>query len=405
MELKSPEYICLCILGFVLMLIQGMQLPLMSPFARTLTDSLMLIGLVSTAFWAFRMVSEFPIGFLSDRISKIKLVMTGIFISGVTTILTSFVSSIFELFVLRALAAVGSVLFFLASLSYIAEHFPSRRRGKALGILQAIEFTTVSAASSLGGWLGTALGFRLTFMIGGIILLCTLIPTTILKPFSRQKSIDYQETPTAPSDLHRSQKVSKSLTYECLSIASFSIFIAQFPECLITVLAPLYAMQTLKMNLADVGIMLATRGVGIGIGAVLGGFLFDRFYPRWHPLNYAFAFIAMELAIFLFVGTDVLVILALSVFLVGLSFGLVYSTTPALAAAATKSLGASMGIWRTFFDLGGMLSPLVVMSIAERESLIAPFHVILKTFILVVGFFVAYLVFNRLRFHGKDFTN
>jgi len=400
MDLRSPDYISLCFLGFVLMLTTGIQFPLISPFAATLTTSLTLIGLVATAFWVARMASEVPMGVLSDRTSKIKLIMIGIFITGVSSILTSFVVDIFELIMLRVPAALGSVLFFLASLSYVAERFPSESRGKALGILQAVEFTTVSAASSLGGWLGAALGFRLTFAIGGVILLCALISIIILKPFSKQKPAGYQKalakTPPSP---HGQQKVPKALVFEGLSIASFSIFAIQFPECLITVLAPLYALKALGMNLVDVGIMLAPRGIGIGVGAVLGGLLFDKLYPRWHLLNYALAFMTMELAILLFITTNALVILSFAVFLTGLSFGLVYSTTPAVAAAVvtTKSTGSSMGIWRTFFDLGGMMAPMIIMSIAEHESLAAPFHATLKAFIFAVGFFVAFSLYRGLR--------
>ncbi len=392
LSLRSRNYIGICLLGFGLMLANGMVFPLMSLYAEEFTTSLWLIGLSAAVFWITRMFLEVPIGFLSDRISRYKIIFSGITISGISFAFTAFITNIYQLIGTRALLAVGTAAFFVATLAYVADHFSSETKGKALGILQAVEFSTITIGSSLGGYVAAVFSFRSVFVIGALIQLSVFTFAITSKIIRENGSFGIGKVGEKNHSLWSSfRDLSRILMIKEVAIASFAIFVVQIMESgLLFVIVPLYTEKILGMGLTEIGLMMATRGAGVGVGAVLGGFLFDRLYPRTHLINYVLAFAIGGVATFLFTSTDILALLSSLTFLTGITFGLVYSTTPALVASSTVhySVGTAMGTWRTLFDLGGFVSPIILGGIAQFTDIVAPFYVTSCLLFLCTGLFV-----------------
>ena len=397
LSLRSRDYIGICLLGFGLMFANGMVFPLISLYAEEFTTSVWLIGLCAAVFWITRMFLEVPIGFLSDRTSRYKIIFSGIILSGISFALTAFTTNIYQLIGTRALVAVGSVAFFVATLAYVADHFPGETKGKALGILQAVEFSTITIGSSLGGYLAARFSFRLVFIIGALLQLSVFIFAITSKILRENGSFVSRKGGGHSHSLRSSSRnLLRILLIKDVAIASFAIFVVQIMESgLLFVIVPLYTEKILGMGLTEIGLMMATRGAGVGVGAVLGGFLFDKLYPRMHLINYVLAFAVGGIATFLFTSTNILVLLSLLTFLTGVTFGLVYSTTPALVASSTAhySVGTAMGTWRTLFDLGGFISPIILGGIAEFMGMVAPFHVTYSLLFLCTCLFIA-LIFT-----------
>lgn len=370
------------------MLANGMVFPLISLYGKEFTTSVWLIGLCAAVFWITRMFLEVPIGFLSDRTSRHKIIFSGIIISGISFALTAFITDIYQLIGTRALVGVGTVAFFVATLAYVADHFSSETRGKALGILQAIEFSTITIGSSLGGYLAAIFSFRPVFIIAALLQL-SVFTFAITSKILRENG-NFVLRKAHANSLGSSQDLLRILLIKEVAIASFAIFVVQIMDSGLFVIIPLYADEVLEMGLTEIGFMLATRGIGVGVGAVLGGFLFDKLYPRIHLVNYVLAFAIGGIAIFLFTSTNILVLLSSLMFLTGVCFGLVYSTTPALVASSTAhySVGTAMGTWRIFYDLGGFISPIILGGIAEFMGMVAPFYVTYSLLFLCMGLFI-----------------
>lgn len=377
LSLRSRGYIAICFLAFCLMFVNGMVFPLVSLYAKEFTASLWLIGLCAAVFWITRIFLEVPIGFLSDRTSRYKIIFAGIIISGISFALAASVTDIYQLIGTRALAGVGTVAFFVATLAYVADHFSSETRGKALGILQAVGFSTITIGSSLGGCLAAMFSFRSVFVIGALLLLSIFTFAIISKILRENGNFALRKKGGHHHSLGSSRDPLRILLIKEVAIASFAIFVVQIMDSGLLVLVPLYAEKILEMELTEIGLIMATRGVGVAIGAVLGGFLFDKLYPQMHLINYVLAFAIGGTAIFLFTSTNILGLLSSLMCFMGISFGLVYSTTPALVSRSTSnySVGTAMGAWRTFYDLGGFTSPIILAGIAEFMGMIAPFYV------------------------------
>lgn len=395
LSLRSRDYISICILGFGLMLANGMVFPIISLYAKGFTTSLLLIGLCAAAYWIARMILEVPIGFLSDRTRRYKIIFSGIIIGCISFALSAFVTDVYQLIGTRSLVGVGNVAFFVATLAYVADHSSSETRGKALGILQAIEFSTLTIGSSLGGYLAAIFNFRPLFIIGALVQL-GIFTFAIAFKILRENGNFVSRKAQAHSP-RSSQDVVRILRIKEVAIASFAIFVVQIMDSGLFAVIPLYAKDILGMELTGIGLTMATRGVGVGVGAVLGGVLFDKLYPRMHLINYVIAFAIGGIAIFLFTSTNILVLLSSLMFLMGISFGLVYSTTPALVANSTAhhSVGTAMGTWRIFYDLGGFTSPIALGGIAEFMGMVAPFYLTYSILFLCTGFFIVLIYTMR----------
>jgi len=396
LSLRSRDYIGICVLGFGLMFANGMIFPIAPLYAEEFTTSVLLIGLCAAVFWITRMFLEVPIGFLSDRTSRHKIIFSGIIISGISFALTAFVTDIYQLIGTRALFGVGTVAFFVATLAYVADHFSSETKGKALGILQAIEFSTITIGSSLGAYLAHIFSFRPVFIIAALLLLGIFTFAITSKILRENEGFVLRKTEGRHfrSSFQDSWRI---LLIKEVAIASFAIFVVQTVDSVLLLIIPLYAKNILVMGLPEIGIMTATRGAGIGVGAILGGFLFDKLHPRMRLINYVLAFGIGGLAIFLFTLTNILVLLSSLTFLTGITFGLVYSTTPALVASSTAhySVGAAMGAWRIFYDLGGFVSLIALGGVAESMGMVAPFYVTYSILFLCTGFFIVLIYTMR----------
>ncbi|MEM2780382.1 MAG: MFS transporter, partial [Candidatus Bathyarchaeia archaeon] len=371
------QYFYIYIYGFILMLASGMVLPIFPLFSKTLTESYFLIGLVSSVFWIARLIFEVPAGHIADVISKRVLMLLGISISGLSLCSTALAADIFQIMALRPINAIGSVLFFLSSLSYIAESAPEEIRGKCISILQAVEFGTLSVAAPLGGYLASLVGYRATFFLNGLILLLGSL-ILIFIPFKEiSPSKDGINTSHFSKDMYKG--FLRMLYKKEVFIANIAILSIQFPESLAMLMVPLYAREVMKLGEAQIGLIMAPRGLGVAIGTLIGGVLFDK-YPKAYSLTYFFAFALVDFSIGSFILAENPLSLSLLLCLISVAYGIAYSITPSVVAFSLKgksSLGVAMGVWRTFFDLGGTVSPSILSSIAEVMGLRYPFFMML----------------------------
>lgn len=106
------------------------------------------------AFALFFTVAAIPIGRLVDRVHRPRAVAAGITLWSVMTIACGQVASFGGLFLARMGVGVGEAVLSPAAYSIIADSFPRRRLGLAMGIFG----------------LGSAIGAGLAFMIGGAVI-------------------------------------------------------------------------------------------------------------------------------------------------------------------------------------------------------------------------------------------
>ncbi|MBX3447585.1 MAG: MFS transporter [Parvibaculaceae bacterium] len=135
------------------------------------------------AFAVFYCIAGLPIGRLVDRHHRVNIIALGVFVWSVMTALCGTARSFWQLFIFRAGVGVGEAALSPAAYSIIADYFPPKRLGFALGVygmgvyigagLALIIGAAVIALVSEGGSLdlplvGTVYAWQITFFIVGL---------------------------------------------------------------------------------------------------------------------------------------------------------------------------------------------------------------------------------------------
>jgi MFS family permease len=135
------------------------------------------------AFAVFYCIAGLPIGRLVDRHHRVNIIALGVFVWSVMTALCGTARSFWQLFVFRAGVGVGEAALSPAAYSIIADYFPPKRLGFALGVygmgvyigagLALIIGAAVIALVSEGGSMdlplvGEVYAWQITFFVVGL---------------------------------------------------------------------------------------------------------------------------------------------------------------------------------------------------------------------------------------------
>ncbi len=358
MKPESREYLLMVVGGTLTMFAGGLIQPIFAPFVRReFTAPIFLVGLAVSGYFVVRMLAEFPIGVLSDRIAIRRLLIVGRFFGIFGALVSYMTNDISVLIVARALWGVGDASFFCIGMTYVASLFPNKTRGRYLGIFQAVELTGSFVGQTAAGFLASSIGIRSNFLISaavGIAALGVVLLVRgsgqVLKPGSLSSAL--------PSRAVLKELLNRTLVACCL----INFVCMMINNGLMGTLLPLYATEQLGFGLAGYGLLVSLSTAGNISGNLFGGALSDRLGRRG------------MLAAGFVVGAASLVGLSLTqsfeamlplMFANGLFWGIVYGVTPAFIADSVpgESRGMAIGTYRTFFDFGGVVGPIVYSSI------------------------------------------
>ena len=124
------------------------------------------IGIMSIASLCIRPFT----GLLSDSVSRKKLMILSNIGITIAMVGYSITSSIPALSVFRVIHGVSFSISTTTSMALIASTLPKDKMGQGLGYFAASQFVGGAFAPSLGIWMGQAIGYKLTFVISGVIV-------------------------------------------------------------------------------------------------------------------------------------------------------------------------------------------------------------------------------------------
>ncbi len=132
------------------------------------SDAALWSGVLATATGAMLFISSPLWGSMADRFGRKKMLLRAYAGAFVTITAQALVQNVWQLLILRGLqgAFVGTIP---AATALVAGGTPQRRLAYALGLVQMAVFTSQTVGPVVGGLMAEAVGFRLTFALGGII--------------------------------------------------------------------------------------------------------------------------------------------------------------------------------------------------------------------------------------------
>ena len=316
-----------------------------------------LVGLAVSGYFVVRMLAEFPIGVLSDKISLRKLLIAGRFFGIAGALACYFTNDIWVLIVARALWGLGDASFFCIGMTYVGSLFPNTTRGRYLGVFQAVELTGSFLGQTAGGFLASAIGIRPDFLVSTAVGFAALGVVLFIRGSGQHPKLGRL------SSLLPSRAVFRRLLNRTLVACCLINFVCMtMNNGLMGTLMPLYATGQLAFSLAGYGVLVSLSTIGNVFGSFFGGTLSDKFGRR-RVLAGGFVIGALSL-IGLALTTSFDAMLPL-MFVNGLFWGIVYGVTPAFIADSVPGeyRGMAIGTYRTFFDFGGVAGPIIYSSL------------------------------------------
>lgn len=147
--LNAFRVLLLCI--FMAMVGLGIISPIIPNNARDLGASGLFIGLIYSGFSISRAILQTPVGRLSDRFSKKKIIIIGLLLYAIVSIIYTYVSSPETLILVRVLHGVGSSMMLPVAMDYGINLTPSGQEGKYMGYMNTALFTGFGTGPLIGG--------------------------------------------------------------------------------------------------------------------------------------------------------------------------------------------------------------------------------------------------------------
>jgi len=246
-------------------------------------------GVLMAFFFLSYTIFQLPAGYLGDRIGPRKTLAAGAIISIVGNLIFSQVTGFVLLAFGQLINGMGQALGWSSAIKMVVNWFPKKRRATAIGFFITCVTIGSSAGIRLSGLIGDRLGWRASFMIPPLLMLCVLVVFWLV---ARDNPIDkglpgFEDEAALeqilPGDSRsRIRLVLTNRTLWVVALVYFCFVYVQF-GCLVWIPSFLAEGYNLSVNRASV---LASLVLLPGIFASpLGGFLSDHYFKgRRKPL-------------------------------------------------------------------------------------------------------------------------
>jgi MFS family permease len=236
----------------------------------------------SSFLWSY-VLCVVPCGILADRVGPRIVILGGIVLWSLATIGTGLATGFVAILATRIVMGVGEATSYPGAIRLIRESVPAADRGFATATFNSGAYAGPAFGAVLIGWLISVAGWRLAFVIAGLIGLgwaaLWLLFLKLTGQSLRSRPIPAVSASANPSGIGRLLR-SRSLWGTALT-QGCSIYTLYF---LLTWL-PTYLQSTTGLNIAQAGIASAVPYIGAVLLNILFGRLSDRFGRSGHPAS------------------------------------------------------------------------------------------------------------------------
>lgn len=319
-------------------------------------------GLLLAFFFLSYTIFQLPAGYLGDRLGPRKTLAAGAVISIIGNLIFSQVNGFALLAFGQLINGMGQAVGWSSAIKMVVNWFPKERRATAIGFFITCVTIGSSAGIRMSGLIGDRLGWRASFIIPPLLMLCTLVVFWFVvrdNPIDKGHPDFADETALeqiVPEDFRlRIRLVLTNRTLWVVALVYFCFVYVQF-GCLVwipTFLTERYAMSVNRASLLSSLVLLP----GI-LASPLCGFLSDRFFMgRRKPLIIIGMAVLSGTCFLLGFDLDInLVLVALAV--IGLTIlipDVLLATFPA-DILSRKLTATGMGFLATFTSAAGIVT-------------------------------------------------
>ncbi|CCO09319.1 MFS transporter [Desulforamulus hydrothermalis] len=361
-------------------LIYGIIIPILPAYSASLGASPWQIGVIFAAYSAALLAGTIPLGILSDRYGRKKIMFCGLLSLSLSTIGFALANSIMLLVVTRLMQGLAAAATWTAGPALVADLFSPEERGAKMGVLSAANGFGFLVGPAAGGVLYQWGGYSLPFVL--CTVLAVLIGLLVLMVIPGH--------PSAVGRVANGQSLRQVLGNRGVLTGSAVILLGSIGFGFIDPLLPGYFTQKFNITPSTIGFLFAVISLCHIAAAPLVGRLSDR-VGRLKLIR--LGLIATALAVPLLAPAGNLLLTAAVMGLLGITFSLLLTPSMPLMADAVMptednshdaGYGAAFGIYNTAFSLGYLIGPLAGGGWLEFFSL-PSLLVAYSVFLLLVG--------------------
>lgn len=233
------------------------------------------LGVLGSAFMIFYMVSAPLLGWLGDRVSRVKLASSGLILWSFATVFAGLASSYRMLFTARTVVGVGEASFGTVSPGLLSDLFPKERRGRILSFFYLAIPVGSALGYLLGGLFGQRFGWHAAFFIVGIPGLILALPVWFLREPERGGT-EKRSATTGTREGYLQLLSNRSFVTNTLAMAAMTFALGGLAQWVPTFL---YRVHNLSVGKGNTLFGAITVFSGIS-GTLAGGWLGDRLQRR-----------------------------------------------------------------------------------------------------------------------------
>lgn len=301
------EWIVLLILLAVYIL-NFLDRALLAILAKPIQDSLHIsdtqLGLIGGLYFAaFYCFIAIPVGWVADRFNRVRILSLACAIWSVATTCCGFAASYPQLVAARMLVGFGEAGGVPPSYAIIADTFPPRKRGMALGVYNLGPGIGAAIGVAFGATIAAAFDWRHAFIgIGAVGLLASALVFLIRDP---KRGATDPAGPMPEAELRPGFFATATMFFSqpVLVLASAASGAANFITYGLGNFATLFLMREKGMSLREVAVWYAlVVMIGMSASMILSGRLTDRYIGRFREAYAVIPAVALTLAIPFYLG-------------------------------------------------------------------------------------------------------
>jgi len=356
--LESRMLLCVMGVSFLLLLASAITGPLRPLYFVEVGADPVQLGLLMALPSAVSILTRVPSGALSRRVGPRRLMLVGVVISVVTTGLFAFVRDSVWFYPLVAVSALSWSIFSPIAMLIVSDRTSPSTRGTVMGLY----YTSLGAAMFVGplitSFLALYLNLRQLFLVSGLIPVLGLALFLILgRPENgRSRPEAFHAEVGDEVDMRGSfARILKNKTFLGLSTARIAFAISMN---IFSTLFPVYAEGPLGLTPSLISLLFSVRGITNLLIRMPAGRLSDHIGRR-KPFMIGYSII---IVVFVALAkTDSFVLLALTMAVFGVGWGMRVAPSTALISESVSSEDRSLAIaaFMTMWDVGSTIGALI----------------------------------------------
>lgn len=362
--LRRPEFRRLLAISITVALGFGLVVPALPLYAKSFGVGLAAVGLVQFVFGLTRFSFGIVGGLVVDRFGDRASTMAGLLIVAGSSILAGLAQSFPQLVLARGFGGVGSAFFINGLMARILHIIEPSAMGRASGAFRSSFLVGIAAGPVLGGLVVAEWGLAAPFLIYGAGLVVATVVTWFVMAGGPERAASARKSPIEA--LRAARPLFGDVRYVVALLATFAGWWAiSGPAQIVGVV---YADDVLGLSSSQIGLALTAMSVGELLIMIVAGRAADR-YGRRAVLVPSLAGLAAGVALLGQIEAmpwafyPLLLVIGCGIAAGGVaSGGLLADSIP------REGSGAAIGVNQMAGDLGYLISPTAIGSLAETSS-------------------------------------